>query len=154
MKLGNHGWGMRDMIIYTCILILFLLIAAYSVKSLYDVIDNPSENNNVNEPVVPPVVEEPEEDKPVPVDYAYYNKLELDMKNATMSYLSAYPTTIENEILKVTSDSLTNLGYMGQLYDQTKTNKCLGYSNVFQDSDGDYIIKSYISCNNYVTEGY
>lgn len=152
MKLGNHGWGMRDMIIYTCILILFLLVAAYSVKSLYDVIGTPVENENV--PVTPPVVEEPEEDKPIVVDYEYYNKLELDMKNATLNYLAARPTIIENDILKITSDTLVNLEYMDELYDQTKENKCLGYSNVYQDEDGDYIVKSYISCNNYVTEGY
>lgn len=152
MKLGNHGWGMRDMIIYTCILILFLLVAAYSVKSLYDVIGTPVENENV--PVTPPVVEETEEDKPIVVDYEYYNKLELDMKNATLNYLAARPTIIENDILKITSDTLVNLEYMDELYDQTKENKCLGYSNVYQDEDGDYIVKSYISCNNYVTEGY
>lgn len=152
MKLGNHGWGMRDMIIYTCILILFLLVAAYSVKSLYDVIGTPVENENV--PVTPPVVEEPEEDKPIVVDYEYYNKLELDMKNATLNYLAARPTIIENDILKITSDTLVNLEYMDELYDQTKENKCLGYSNVYQDEDGDYIVKSYINCNNYVTEGY
>lgn len=152
MKLGNHGWGMRDMIIYTCILILFLLVAAYSVKSLYDVIGTPVENENVL--VTPPVVEETEEDKPIVVDYEYYNKLELDMKNATLNYLAARPTIIENDILKITSDTLVNLEYMDELYDQTKENKCLGYSNVYQDEDGDYIVKSYISCNNYVTEGY
>ena len=40
--LNNHGWGIRDMIIYSCIILLFLLIATYYIKSFYSGLSNAS----------------------------------------------------------------------------------------------------------------
>ena len=42
--LNNHGWGMKDMIIYSCIILLFLLIATYYIRSFYKGISMSSPN--------------------------------------------------------------------------------------------------------------
>ena len=39
MKLNNHGWGYRDMIISSCILLILLFFAASSISELYDGIE-------------------------------------------------------------------------------------------------------------------
>ena len=35
MKLNNNGWGYRDMVIYTCIILLALFFVAMSISSFY-----------------------------------------------------------------------------------------------------------------------
>lgn len=162
MKLNNHGFGMRDMIIYTCVLLLFLLFVAYSVNSLYGLLQgdkkdpmedqllifgDSKENNNVDEDN-----SEPENNY---VDYEYYEELENKLKNATLSYLNDYKYDLSSEILKVTSDTLINLSYLDDFYDQFNSNVCVGYSNVYTDvNTNSYNIKAYISCSNYISEGY
>lgn len=155
MKLNNHGWGMRDMIIYTCILLLFLLFVAYSVNSLYDILGNTGEVEENNTVVDNQQEQENEkEEEPLIVDVEYYNSLEENLKKSTLDYLNTYPTDLSSGILKITSDTLIGLNLMDELYDQTKENKCIGYSNVFQEDNGDYIVDSYINCSNYTTQGY
>lgn len=39
-KLNNHGWGLKEMLIISAILILFLLFVAYSIVALYHNLDN------------------------------------------------------------------------------------------------------------------
>lgn len=39
MKLNNHGWGYRQMIIMSAILLIFLLFAAYNIFALYNNLD-------------------------------------------------------------------------------------------------------------------
>ena len=56
--------------------------------------------------------------------------------------------------MNVSLDTLVSFGFIERLYDQSGTNVCSGYSNVFLTSDGMYEIKPYISCSNYVTNGY
>lgn len=154
MTLNNHGWGMRDMIIYTCILILFLLFVAYSVSSLYDVIATPVENTNDNQQPVEESPVEEEEVQPLIIDLEYYENVEMRLKNATLEYLEAYPTDLSLDILKLDLETLVNLGYIDKIYDQTGQNTCIGYTNTYQDADNDYIVKAYISCFNYITDGY
>lgn len=154
MKLNNHGWGMRDMIIYTCILLLFLLFVAYSVKALYEVIDTSKNNDSNQQDVYQPPVADEKEEEPLIVDLEYYNNIENSLKEATLEYLKTYPTDLSNDILKVSSGTLINLKFIDKIYDQTGSSTCTGYSNVYQDIDGDYVINSYISCVNYITEGY
>lgn len=152
MKLNNHGWGMRDMIIYTCILVLFLLFVSYSIRSLYSAIETSKENYEKQQDVYQPPVEEEKEEQPI-VDLEYYENVELKLKNATLQYLDTYSTDLTNNILKVSSGTLINLGFIDKIYDQTGSSTCTGYSNVYQDTE-EYVIKSYVSCVNYVTEGY
>lgn len=39
MKLNNKGWGYRQMLLMTCILLVFLMIAAYNIYALYNDLD-------------------------------------------------------------------------------------------------------------------
>lgn len=150
MKLNNNGWGYRDMVIYTCIILLALFFVAISISSFYDnlVEDINSDRNSQNNNVV-------EENKPNPneVDKDYYLLQESKLKDATLNYVNKYSYDLDQNIMSVSMETLVSLGFMEQIYDQTGTNKCSGYSNVYI-YENDYGIVPYISCNNYVTLGY
>lgn len=155
MKLNNHGFGMRDMIIYLCVLLLFLLIAVYSINSFYKTLEKDA---NASKEVVH---ESQKEDtstsvdtKEEPVDYNYYYTLEEKLKEATLSYMHDYPYDLSSSIEKVTSGTLINLDYIDPMMDQFGNNTCSGYSNVYQDMNQDYVLYTYISCSNYTTDGY
>ena len=154
MMLNNHGWGMRDMIIYTCILLLFLLFVAYSVSSLYDFLSKPTENITDNQQPVDDTPDEKEEESPIIVDIEYYENVEKRLKNATLDYFEKNPTDLSIDILKLDLTTLVDLGYIDKIYDQTGEKLCVGYTNTYQDVDKDYIVEAYISCDNYITEGY
>lgn len=160
MKLNNHGWGMREMIIYTCIMILLLLFVASSISSFYSSMEasqaekekryKESLKNQENKKK-----EEQEEKNPIiEVDYDYYENLENKIKTATYDYMNDNAYNLDNQILNVTLDTLVNLNYLEKFYDQTGANACTGYSNVYEDESGAYVINSYISCSNYTTDGY
>ena len=150
MKLNNNGWGYRDMVIYTCIILLALFFVAMSINSFYDnlVEDINSDRNSQNNNVV-------EENKPNSneVDKNYYLLQESKLKEATLNYVYKYSYDLDQNIMSVSMETLVSLGFMEQIYDQTGTNKCSGYSNVYI-YENDYGIVPYISCNNYVTLGY
>ena len=150
MKLNNNGWGYRDMVIYTCIILLALFFVAMSINSFYDnlVEDINSDRNSQNNNVV-------EENKPYSneVDKNYYLLQESKLKEATLNYVNKYSYDLDQNIMSVSMETLVSLGFMEQIYDQTGTNKCSGYSNVYI-YENDYGIVPYISCNNYVTLGY
>lgn len=151
MKLNNNGWGYRDMVIYTCIILLALFFVAMSISSFYDnlVEDINSDRNNQNNNNVV------EENKPNSneVDKNYYLLQESKLKDATLNYVNRYSYDLDQNIMSVSMETLVSLGFMEQIYDQTGTNKCSGYSNVYI-YENDYGIVPYISCNNYVTLGY
>jgi hypothetical protein len=155
MKLNNKGWGYRDMIIYTCLILFALIFVAISISSFYDNLvediqsdrNNQTVNNNNNN-----IVEDNKPNQNV-VDTDYYIMKENELKNATLNYMSTYSYGLSQNIMTVTMDTLVSLGFMDQIYDQTGSNKCTAYSNVYLYED-DYSVVPYINCNNYVTLGY
>ena len=129
MKLNNNGWGYREMVIYTCIILLALIFVAISISSFYDnlVEDiNSDRTNQTNNTVV-------EENKPNSntVDTTYYVQQENKLKNATIDYMNRYSYDLNQNIMTVSMETLVSLGFMETIYDQTGTNKCSGYSNVY-----------------------
>lgn len=156
MKLNNRGWGYRDMIIYGCIILLFLLLAAYNINYLYDGITATSDVNNTYNNEQQSDIEEITNNKPqeVIVDYTYYQNAELKIKNATLSYLNDYNYELSEQILNTSLDTLIDFGYISKIYDQSGNYICTGYSNSYLGEDGEYVIKAYVNCNNYITEGY
>ena len=152
MKLNNNGWEYRDMVIYTCIILFALIFVAISISAFYDnlVEDIASDRNNQN--VSSSVVEE-EKPNPNVVDNDYYITQENILKNATLNYMNTYSYGLSQNIMSVSMDTLVSLGFMSQIYDQTGTNKCSGYSNVYL-YETDYEVVPYINCSNYVTLGY
>lgn len=150
MKLNNNGWGYRDMVIYTCIILFALFFVAMSISSFYDnlVEDINSDRNSQNNNVV-----EENKSNSNEVDKNYYLLQESKLKDATLNYVNKYSYDLDQNIMSVSMETLVSLGFMEQIYDQTGTNKCSGYSNVYI-YENDYGIVPYISCNNYVTLGY
>jgi len=157
MKLNNKGWGMREMIIYMCILAFLLLLAAYMINSLYNNVSTNYNNNNVVTESTNTLIEKEDNNtQPVTentINYDYYHNLETKLYNATLNYLNDYQTDLEHDILNITSDDLIGLNYIEELYNDNSSSKCSGFSNVYKEND-EYVIKSYINCGEYVTEGY
>ena len=64
-----------------------------------------------------------------------------------------YENLYENDPLYIKVSSLKAHGYIDELNDLDGVNKCSGYTRVEKISNN-VIYNSYISCNNYVTNGY
>ncbi len=166
MKLNNHGWGMREMIIYSCIMILLLIFVASSISSLYSNIEKTNVKNRqeyqqrVEKAEQERLENEREElkqelEKPInKVDTTYYKNIENKIKTATMNYMNTYNYALNGQILKVTVDTLVGLNFIDEIKDQNGNSTCSGYSNVYEDENGSYVIKSYVTCSNYSSEGY
>lgn len=163
MKLDNKGFGMREFIIYSCILILILLFVAYSINNLYKGIEdsrNKEDNKQTQKIVVPeekkPVVKEEEKPKPKPVDYSYYHNLESKFKDASLLYMKNYPTQIdEGAIFTIKLDDLVGLNYLDSFKNKNTGESCVGYSNVYiKNGEDKYSVDSFINCGEYKTEGY
>lgn len=162
MHLGNHGWGMREMVIYLCVLAIILLFVVISIHSLYRRIDDDSKKRETPNQVVvedEPVVSKPVISEPVQetrsINYEYYYGEETRLLNATKQYLNDKPTETGDGILKLDADSLINLGYMSAIYNDIGSSKCTGYSNIYKpEGESVYTIKSYIKCDNYTSKGF
>lgn len=152
MKLGNGGWGYRDMIIYSSIIIIALVFVAVSIGNFYDSLPepqtyNPSSNINQNDD------NEENKNTDVVIDENYYANLEARVKSATLDYVNTYSYDMTDDILNVSVETLVSFNFLDPLYDSNGT-ICTGYSNVFINNQGTFEIKPYISCSNYVTSGY
>ena len=160
MKLNNNGWGYRDMIIYTSIILIALIFVTLSISSFYDGIVNADYGNDTYTPTGSYVDKDEKEESMLNennsnvINTDYYTWLETKLKSATLDYLNTYSYDISDNIMNVSLDTLVSFGFIERLYDQSGTNMCSGYSNVFLTNDGMYEIKPYISCSNYVTNGY
>lgn len=151
MKLGNQGFGIKEMIIYTCLLVLLLIFVSIQIDSLYRNIDKEKEESKIQETQTNTETEEQTDSIPnTVVDYNYYRGLETRLKIATQNYLDANPHALENGILTIDAETLTNFGYLPTLYAQDGTTTCTGYSNVYQQEDN-IVIHPYITCYNYQT---
>lgn len=166
MKLNNHGWGYRDMIIASTIMILLLFVVAVQVDALYDGIQASEEKRLADRQKMQDMVEKSEEDRvivggddesesntSIVVDYDYYKDRENELKMGASAYMDVYNYDLSGEIMTITLDTLVNLGYMREIYDQTGSSLCDGYVNVYQDSNtGEYVMTPSITCNNYKTK--
>ena len=158
MKLNNHGWGMREMIIYTCTLLLFLLIASFLVHSFYSQLESDLSNRDRNRPNT--TINSTTADKPTNIDqktvidYSIYKDYEEKLDLAAKVYVINNYAALETNIATVELSQLVAAGYIEQLYDQVDNGVCSGYSNVWDNELGEYEVESYIRCTNYVTEGY
>ena len=151
MKLGNGGWGYRDMIIYSSIIIIALVFVAVSVSNFYDSLPetktyNPSPNTNQSEE---------KDDKPtdIIIDENYYTNLESKVRSATLDYVNTYSYDMTDDILNVSVETLVSFDFLEPIY-STNGKSCTGYSNVYMNNQGTYEIKPFINCGSYVTNGY
>ena len=79
MKLGNNGWGMKELIIYSCVLLSFLLFAMVMLDSFYADLEKSSGS----------VAGAVSDDK---IDYYDY---ENEMKDAVIRYISDNNITVD-----------------------------------------------------------
>ncbi len=151
MKLGNQGFGLKEMIIVTCLLALLLIFVSIQINSLYKSVEENRPDKETQE--IQSNTPEPEPDpEPIPdtVDYNYYRGLETRLKLATQNYLDANPYELGSEIITIDATTLINLEYLTPLYAQDNTSVCQGYSNVYEQN-GNIVISPYITCYNYQT---
>lgn len=142
--LNNKGWGLRMMIILTCVIIVFLLIASYFVVSLYgELNDNINAvNNSVNKEVT--LTEQQKN---------YYVQNETLLNNSAIYYINTSSFDIREVTYKIKLSELVNLGQIKNIYDVVDNSLCEGYTLINYEVDH-YVGTSYIKCKNYTTEGY
>ena len=181
MKLNNHGWGTKEFIFSIVAILILLLVVAVNVHRLYNALDDTSystnnstdtntnnntnnnnnnnnnnsndntNNNNANDNSNTNGTSESEE---VAYSEKYYKDYQNKMINATRNYIIYSNSSIPNEGLKVDLSTLVNKNYINSLNDMLDNSPCNGYSIVSINSDSSLNIKTYLSCSNYVTEGY
>lgn len=153
MKLGNHGWGYRKMIMYSCAIFCCLFVAMFYINRLYTDLQNSAKNNTSNSVVNNVEVDNNDNKKEEVeiIDESYYKNLENDLENATRRYVEAGYIDSNQDLTTITSDRLINDGYLSSLLDN-KGNKCSGYSNVIRDEIGVYNIYPYIYCSHYSSD--
>lgn len=133
MNLNNRGWGIREMLFLSSILIFFFCLAIYFIYVLYSSFDLSVNNNDI--------IEHNDE---------VYKTYEQLIKDAAYDYLNSVNYEFSDRIINMST--LINAGLMSDLYDPETDNKCNGYIKVIDLEDKQ--IDAYIKCDNYVTEGY
>lgn len=164
MKLNNHGWGTKEFVFSIVAILVLLLIAAFNVHKLYSSLaesptDNYSNNSSSSNDDVyqtEPIDEGSKNDDVLQREYneEHYIDYENAVVEASRSYVINYSPTIPGEGLRIDLETLVENNYVNNLYDMIDGSLCRGYSIVFLNSDDSLDIRAYLSCSNYVTEGY
>lgn len=129
MYLNNNGWGLRAMIFLSSGLLLALLISIYFIAQLYSSMGDVFSSNQ-------------------------YFELETKLESAAIRYRNDYDLDISGEY-KVSYGTLKKEGYIDTLKDKDG-NLCGGYVIIKNGVDevDNLNYEAYISCDNYVTNGY
>lgn len=127
-KLNNKGWGLSSMIVYTCIILIALLIATFYVIALYSDLDK-NLYGSANS----------------------YHEQEENLKNNAIKYIKSRTKGDGN--YTITYGILKENNYIGKIQDNKTNNECDGYVKI-EVKDYNYEAKSYLKCDSYVTEGY
>ena len=128
VMLNKNGWGLREMLLLSGVLIIFLIIAIYYIYILYG-----------------------ELDKRVTVDY--YEKLEEKLENQAQVYLNDYyDEDLNSDYVTITRSTLRAFDLDISLLDNDG-DACSGYV-MANKSKAKVNIKAYISCDKYTTDGY
>ncbi|MBQ8659808.1 MAG: hypothetical protein IJ475_03115 [Bacilli bacterium] len=152
MMLNNHGWGLKDMIIYTCIILFFFFIACFFIGAMYRDFEEGYYDNDSDNQIVSDVLEEPIHEEEY-IDYKYYYEKEFIFKSSVDVYLNELNYDVTNHIFNIRLNELVNLRYMDMIYDPITGTACDGYANVIGEGT-QYEINAYILCSNYMSEGY
>lgn len=126
--LNKHGWSLREMLILSGILIVFLFIAVYYIFTMYRDLDLEIGNN-------------------------HYSNLEEKLEENAIVYLEDYyEGDLNSEGLKITRGMLRSCDLDVELRDKDG-HVCAGYV-MARRTHGEDDIKAYISCSDYTTEGF
>lgn len=135
MKLGNNGWGTRELIIYSCILLSFLLFAMVMLDAFYADLEKTTGS----------VANTLKEDK-----ISTYYEYENEMRNVVISYINENNVDVSDGFV-VSLDTLVNKEYIKPFYDLDDNSKCSGYI-VVQKSNDNFSIEPNLICSNYRSE--
>ena len=159
MKLNNKGFGMKESLIYLCVLLLILLIASCSVSSFYDTLEE-SRNDDYQDSYWFDVDEDEEdsdvivddEDSSIVIDYEYYRAKEDVLASSAIRY--ARDKALTESVNTIYMDELVKNGYMdNKVVDYVSGKTCTGYVDVSY-ANGVYDADGYLLCTNYKTEGF
>ncbi len=131
MKLTNHGWSLKEMILLSSILMAFLLVAIFMIIRLYSGLNKSGITNT-------------------PVVHKYsYTEVENNLLEAALDYYNEYYDGEED--IRIESSKLRRKGYINsnELKANDEKKACEGYV-VFSG----YESKAYIKCDNFMTNGY
>ena len=131
MKLTNHGWGLREMIFLSAVILFFVIVAAIMVSNLYSDLNLSSDNNSGS-------------NSNSSSEYTY-TEIEQHLSDAARRY---YRTHSDDGSAIVISEDLVELNYLRSSQLETDNDTCEGYAVIADD------FKAYITCSYYETEGY
>ncbi len=126
--LNKNGWGLREMLVLSGVLGIFLIVAIYYIYTLYDSLD---EEVTIN----------------------YYYDLEEKLENQARVYLDDYyDENLNSDYITITRSVLNTYNLDVNLLD-LDGNACSGYVKA-NKTRGNVNIDAYISCRDYITDGY
>lgn len=135
MYLNNKGWGLKEMILLSCIILAAVFVAAIMINTLYKDLDMNINGNNASNPSSS---NQNKEEK--------YEAIERNLLSAAKKY--ARENNLEDEE-SVDSDTLIANGYLTVSKMTNEDDTCEGYVTKQNTS-----YKAYISCESYETKGY
>lgn len=131
MLKNNNGWGLKEMLILSAILLFFLLLVSILINNLYKGLEKNEWKNN------PPSTN---------TKTYTYKEVEENLKDAALKY---YKNHKEESLNIILSDFLMEQDYLTISKMTSKNDICEGYVLIEEEK-----LTSYISCSNYKTEGY
>lgn len=120
MKLNNKGWGLKEMMIISAILLLFLLFAAYYIYMLYNNLDSSSAS--------------------------VYGQLELKLQTSAVSYVNKHK--LQNSKAIISLSDLQKEGYIN-LFTDPNDEDCNGYVIYENQEYKSYISCRYYTSSGY-----
>ena len=128
MPKNNQGWGLREMLFFSGILLLAVIVVAILVNTLYNDLSSSLPNSDDNK------------------TGSTYEQVEENLVNAAKRYYRAHKDEAGDLIV---SEDLIAEGYITVQKLTVNNDICDGYVLV-----DDEVFTPYITCTNYETEGY
>lgn len=126
--LNKHGWGLKEMLVLSGILLLFLIIAIYYIFTFYKEMGRE-------------------------VTTTYYHDLEHDLEDSARVYVQDYyDGNLNSDGLTITRSLLRSYDLDVTLRDRDG-HVCSGYV-IASRTQGEDTYQAYISCPDYTTEGF
>ncbi len=127
MIMNKHGWSLKEMLLLSGILILFLFVAIYYILVFYQNVDDPG--------------------------VSYYEKMENTLLDRATLYLNQYyDNDLDRDGIIITMAMLEEYDLDVDLVDQ-EGSVCSGYV-LANKTRGEESIEAYINCGEYTTDGF
>ena len=128
IMLNKHGWGLKEMLVLSGILVLFLIIAIYYIFTLYQELDKDVTHN-------------------------YYTDLETELEDSAKVYIEDYyDGALTSDGLTITRSVLRTYDLDVSL-EHNRGRACSGYV-IASRRHGEDFYQAYVPCANYTTDGY